>query len=318
MDHVALISSIPAPTKAHLTARSDVAGLKHLLVHVSALCLTSTGIVQWPDYWHWLLLPHAVLLIFLFALSHECTHFTPFRSRWLNVACGHAAGVLLLLPFTWFRLFHLAHHQHTNDPLRDPELAGGPRPCDPKSWLVYLTGWGYWRGMAEAVWANALGGGNDGGGGGGGESFGSTSYLPRRHHAAVVREARCYLAVYALAVLAAAPGGPAGVLLWRLWALPLLVGQPFLRVFLLAEHGLCPPVRNMLENSRTTLAGSLVRRLAWNMSFHAEHHALPSVPFHRLPELHAAWAAPHLKSTSAGYAEFTREYAASLLAHKLH
>jgi len=127
-------------------------------------------------------------------------------------------------------------------------------------------------------------------------------------------EARCYLALYALAALSVARSlGNDAVLLWRLWALPLLVGQPFLRVFLLAEHGLCPPVPNMLENSRTTLAGAFVRRLAWNMPFHAEHHAMPSVPFHRLPELHSDWTSAHIKSTSAGYAEFTRDYAVSLL-----
>jgi fatty acid desaturase len=201
----------------------------------------------------------------MFALSHECTHFTPFRSRWLSSVCGHAVGVLLLLPFTWFRLFHIAHHQHTNDPARDPELEGGPRPRDPWSWLAYLSGWGYWRYMAATVLSSALGSGSEG--------LDGVPYLPRRHHATLRREARCYLAVYALALLAAARHTSAAVVLWRCWALPLLVGQPFLRAFLLAEHGLCPAVGNMLENSRTTTAGGLVNFLAWNMPFHAEHHA---------------------------------------------
>ena len=39
----------------------------------------------------------------------------------------------------------------------------------------------------------------------------------------------------------------------------------------------------MLENSRTTYTNALVRFLAWNMPFHAEHHAWPSIPFHALP-----------------------------------
>ena len=98
--------------------------------------------------------------------------------------------------------------------------------------------------------------------------------------------------------------------LW-LWLLPLLIGQPFLRAYLLAEHGLCPPVANMLENSRTTFTNRIVRFLAWNMPYHAEHHSYPNVPFHRLPAFHRLTQA-HLKSTSDGYAEFTGDYIKAL------
>ena len=41
-----------------------------------------------------------------------------------------------------------------------------------------------------------------------------------------------------------------------------------------------------LENTRTTLTIALVRLFAWNMPYHAEHHAYPAVPFHALPRLH--------------------------------
>jgi fatty acid desaturase len=56
----------------------------------------------------------------------------------------------------------------------------------------------------------------------------------------------------------------------------------------------------MLRNSRTTRSTALVRRLAWNMPYHAEHHAFPAVPFHRLPEVNRRLAAD-LKVTSRGY-----------------
>jgi len=100
------------------------------------------------------------------------------------------------------------------------------------------------------------------------------------------------------------------LLLW-LWILPVLIGQPFLRAYLLAEHGLCPPGADMLENSRTTFTNRIIRALAWNMPYHAEHHAYPAVPFHQLPALHDRVRA-HLKTTSAGYGEFTADYARSL------
>jgi len=55
----------------------------------------------------------------------------------------------------------------------------------------------------------------------------------------------------------------------------------------------------------------LVRKLAWNMPYHAEHHAYPGVPFHRLPEFHALIES-HLKETEAGYVRFHKRYVGEL------
>ena len=98
-----------------------------------------------------------------------------------------------------------------------------------------------------------------------------------------------------------------GALLLWVWLLPLALGFPVLRLYLLAEHGRCPAVANMFENTRTTFTNALVRRLAWNMPYHAEHHAFPSVPFHRLPAWHQH-VCDELKCTSPGYAQFHRAY----------
>jgi fatty acid desaturase len=102
----------------------------------------------------------------------------------------------------------------------------------------------------------------------------------------LIVEARIYLGVYVLIGLASVlAGSPAALLVW---IAPLLVGQAFLRPYLLAEHTACPFTRDCLENTRTTLTLPLVRLFAWNMPYHAEHHAYPAVPFHALPRLHAA------------------------------
>lgn len=294
MDHRALIASLPAETKAQLTKRSDRAGLMHLALYGAALSLCTTGIALKTPLWGLLILPQGILLVFLFTLSHECTHQTPFKSRWLNECVGHGIGLLIALPFVWFRYFHLAHHKWTNDPERDPELAGKPRPGNWPQMLVYVSGWFYWSGMAQTLLANARG-------------RLDAPYLPARQHGAMKREARILLALYTLAAFSLfwSP-----VLFW-IWLLPLLLGQPVLRLYLLAEHGLCPPVANMLENSRTTFTNRIVRFLAWNMPYHAEHHSFPNVPFHQLPAFHC-WTQEHLKSTSNGYAEFTTDYTRSL------
>ncbi|UWQ52402.1 fatty acid desaturase [Leisingera caerulea] len=290
MDHTRLIKSLPPGTKAALTTRSNAAGLRHLALYLAALAACTAGIALKAPLWPLLLLPQGVLLVFLFTLSHECTHQTPFRSKWLNEAAGHFCALAIGLPFTWFRYFHLAHHKYTNDPDRDPELEHGPRPATMAQWLGYLSGWGYWRGMAATLWRNAFG-------------TIEAPYLPRRRHADMRLEARLLLLIYAAALLTllASP-----LVLW-LWILPLLIGQPVLRAYLLAEHGLCPAVANMLENSRTTFTNRIVRFVAWNMPYHAEHHAFPNVPFHQLPALHGI-ARDYLKSTSDGYAEFTGNY----------
>jgi fatty acid desaturase len=296
MDHVAALSRLPDDRKAVLTARSDRAGLSHLALYLGALTCCTAGIVAQVPFWGLLVLPQGVLLSFLFTLSHECTHQTPFRARWLNEACGHAIGAILALPFTWFRYFHLAHHRFTNDPANDPELAGGGRPETWGDYLVYLSGWGFWRGGYGVLISHAAG-------------RVTAPYLPPRKHTAMVREARIILALHGAALISLA-WSP--LLLW-VWIVPAIAGQPVLRAYLLAEHGHCPPVADMLENSRTTFTNRLIRFLAWNMPYHAEHHAFPAVPFHRLPDLHRDLA-PHLKSTSPGYGAFTADYARGLRA----
>ena len=99
------------------------------------------------------------------------------------------------------------------------------------------------------------------------------------------------------------------------WLVPILLGQPFLRLYLLAEHGRCPPVADMFENTRTTYTGAVVRFLAWNMPYHAEHHTYPAVPFWKLPHLNSL-IREHLKSTSPGYVAFHRDYTRTLKADR--
>jgi fatty acid desaturase len=64
----------------------------------------------------------------LAGLGHEASHYTLFKNRVLNDLAG---DLLCLFPIVaslqFYRLFHLAHHQFTNDPERDPDLASlGP------------------------------------------------------------------------------------------------------------------------------------------------------------------------------------------------
>lgn len=290
MDHTAFLSSLPPDTRLALTARRPGQGLVHLAAHLGALALTSGLIVAQVPFWGLLLPVQGVLIVFLFTLQHECTHRTPFAFDALSDGMGAVIGVLIANPFTWFRAFHLAHHRHTNQP-GDPELAF-PKPATRRDVWRHVSGLPLWAGSLTLLGRLALG-------------VERPAFLPDRLRPRAVAEARVILLIYALAVLSllASP-----LVLW-LWWVPVLLGQPFLRVYLLAEHGDCPQVADMFANTRTTFTTALVRFLAWNMPYHVEHHVHPAVPFDRLPALHAL-IRQHLRITADGYTAFARDYLA--------
>jgi fatty acid desaturase len=277
---------IPAETLKTLSIRSDLKGGFQLACHMGLIALAVTLVLA-VRHTLWLLPAMAllgVLEVALFTPLHETTHRTPFRARWLNRAVGIVAGFVLVLPPEWFRYFHLAHHRHTQDPARDPELMGAPPLTRRRYWLK-LSGLPYWQGEIRMLIATALGRADD-------------YWIPRSERAAVIREARLYLAAYALLILWAVAAG--SVLPLILWAVPVVLGQPALRAVLLAEHTGCPLGDDGFANTRTTLAGRLLRLVFWNANYHAEHHLAPSVPFHALPRLHEEVKA-RLGRIDAGY-----------------
>jgi fatty acid desaturase len=294
-DHKAVLAALPAETRTALQARSDAAGLRHLALHWGLILLVGALIWARVPFW-WALIPvQGVLLAFNFTLAHECTHQTPFRSIWLNEAVGRLAAFVIFLPFLWFRFFHMAHHRFTNDPARDPELIGAAKPATRTAYLWSMSGLPLWKSQIGGFLGLALG-------------RPMADYVPGRAVRRVRIEAIITVLIY---VLMAISSTIHRVDIWSTWLVPVLVGQPALRLYLLAEHGRCPAVANMLENSRTTYTTALMRLLAWNMPYHAEHHAFPSVPFHRLPMLNRL-VHRHLRTTEAGYIAFHRKYQAML------
>ena len=266
----------------------------HLAGHLGLILFCGALIIAGLPGW-WLLLPvQGILLVFLFTLEHETTHQTPFASVRLNEIVGHSCGVVLVLPLLWFRYFHLAHHRWTNVEAKDPELASA-RHDGLASWAWHISGLPYWTAAVKLIALLASGKAND-------------DYLPASARPRIIREARILLLVYA--ALAASLWWSSAVF-W-IWLLLVLLGQPFLRLYLLAEHGDCPHVADMFQNTRTTFTNSIIRFLAWNMPYHVEHHVAPAVPFHRLPELHQMMRS-RLAVTAEGYATFTRDYLARRL-----
>ncbi len=245
--------------------------------------------------WPLLMLPQGVALAFLFNLQHECTHKTPFRTEWLNEWVGRCVGLVIVQPFLWFRYFHYAHHRYTNDPKRDPELVGFSKPRTVREYVLFVLAIRYSLSKLTLLRNHALGDITD-------------DYVPQLARTKLRTEARVMLGIYVVLCLITVMFLP--VLVW-VWLVPLLLGFPFLKLYHLAEHGLCPMIDNKFINTRTVHARPLVLFLTWNMPYHIEHHLLPSVPFHQLPALHLL-VRQHLQQTSGSYTSFTRQYARTL------
>ena len=290
MDHIEFANGLDAREKIALNACDPFAGFLHLAAHVGVIFILG-AVVVWGGVLGWIaMLPMGVTLVFLFTLEHEATHKTPFENPWANEVVGYLCGLILLLPFQWFRYFHLAHHRHTNDPDKDPELLSGAKPETRLALIWHVSGFPYWIGMGRKVWRNAFGENRD-------------IYVPPSAKPRVKHEARVMIGIYTcLGVFCLF--NP--ILIW-LWVIPVMIGQPFLRLYLLAEHGRCAFVANMLENTRTTYTNVIIRFLAWNMPYHIEHHSFPNVPFYNLPKLNELMAA-HLLETEDGYIKFSAVY----------
>ena len=257
-----------------LQARSDTRGAARLAIHVALL----GGTGWWVAIVSGWMLPPAVLAlglvqVALFAPAHETMHQTAFASRRANAIVGWLASCPSLLNAQFYTGFHLAHHRHTQVPGQDPELDVIP-PNDLRGYIARILGVPYWRLRLRVIadcWTGDLR---------------RYPYISEGAAPRVIGSVRAMtLLLGGSAIASVLVFGWATPFLY--WIGPQLLGQPFLRAYLLAEHTGCTLDRNGLTNTRTTTTNAATRLLMWNMPYHAEHHLFPSIPFHRLADAHA-------------------------------
>ena len=279
---------------AELNTLRDGPGWRRLAAHLATVLL---GGVLWRlDGLPWALrllglVVSGVGLATCFAPLHECGHRTAFRSKRLNDGVAWLMGLLSFYNSTFYRRYHQWHHRYTHQPGLDPELED-PVPTTLAGYLREISGWNWWtgklRGHARLLWGY----------------LSDIPYMSPELIPQIRRSIRLQFAVYgvlaALSLIAAN-----GFLFWS-WLLPLAIGQPVLRLLLLAEHTGCAYGDDGLTNTRTTLTLAPVRWLMWNMPFHAEHHLYPSLPFHALPAAHR-WIGPRLQHLDRGYLAVHRD-----------
>ena len=293
--HKTLIGDLGEYRRQQLTSKLNYPGIYRLSIHAGLIVILAVYIGHRLPGWIIVLPIQGVLITFLFTVVHETIHRTAFLNRRLNDWVANCCGFLIFLPANWFRLFHFAHHRHTHDPKRDPELAT-PKPSHLTAHYFYLTGIPEWLARFRVIARNAFVKNND-------------TFVPLGNRAQVMNEARIYLFLY-VCLLMVSIISLGSLLIW-IWVLPTLLGNPLLRLYLLTEHTGCPHTDNMLENTRTMFTSPLIRFFTWNMPYHVEHHSFPGVPFHRLPDLHLH-IKDNLQYTSESYIKTNVEYMSTL------
>ena len=277
-----------------LRQRNNLIGLIYLGVHLCTLAVTGSLVyATMGSLW---VVPSMIIygsiIVFLFAPMHECSHFTAFRSRWLNYFVGMFAAVVTIRPFLYFKWRHAEHHTYAQDPTRDPDAVAMPQSF--RQYVVLILGAKFWPKMIGTLWRGCTGRFDQA----------EQGYIPHGELYKVSLEIRIMVFFYALIALASVLSGSWVAVIY--WLLPRVLGEPVLRAIRMAEHTGAQESPDLLSNTRTTLSNPIFRTLFWNMPFHAEHHIAASVPFHALGRLHEE-IKPHLRCVGEGYWQVHRQ-----------
>lgn len=290
---------VPPDVLKRLSTKSDVHGVVQTAAHIALLIAGGALVLATKGSW-WVvpaLVVQGIFINALFGAMHESVHYGSFKTRWMADLLAFFSGAAILNNAGFYRHFHYAHHRYTQDPDRDPELVTSGTPRTWGQYLFRISAIPFLMLRARDIFLFPLG------------RHSNVTYIEPSAWPEVARWGRWLLALYAV-LIAGSIALDTDVLLWA-WFIPLLVGLPLLRLYLLCEHTLCPNSDDGFANTRTTLSNPLVRFLMWNLPYHAEHHLFPSIAFHHLPEAHRLLR-PHLKFVGKGYIQVQREIVRSL------
>ncbi len=205
---------------------------------------------------------------------HEMGHNTAFKTQWVNDVVYRLSSFMLWREATVWRWSHDRHHTDTIVVGRDMEIAF-QRPTSRRQLVKTFSGVG-----ALSFWPRILRHA------GGGRDREVAAFMPESEWPAVHREARQYVAIQGLVIIAC-------FMLWTplpllLVGLPTVYGMWLMVFFGITQHaGLQENVLDHRLNTRTVYMNPVFRFLYLNMNYHIEHHMFPTVPYYNLPALHA-------------------------------
>jgi fatty acid desaturase len=121
----------------HLREVDNYTNLLYLALEYGSLALVIAGTVLFAEYraswglarlWNIPMFGAAIVLVGaiqhrLAGLGHEASHYSFMKNKLLNDLIPDIFCMFpLMTTVHFYRLFHMAHHQYTNDPHRDPDL----------------------------------------------------------------------------------------------------------------------------------------------------------------------------------------------------
>ncbi len=277
-----------------LSKISSLRGLFHIVVEWALIVATVYFCRRHSDPFVYLIAifwiatrQHALMI-----LLHEGTHYRLCRNRKLNDWISEIVLAWpVLISARAYRRNHFAHHRYLNTD-GDPDWVrrkGDRAWVFPKSRLQ----------MAGLLLSDLTG-------------FGAIVLVKLMRTVAsrdtdVSRPFMLARYGFYVSVMAAAVWMGAVHLLLLYWFVPLFTCLVFIfRIRSIAEHSGLPVQGSVYAQTRTTLPSIMERLLIApkNVNYHLEHHLYPSVPFYRLPKLHALL---RTKPEFRG-AHFTRTY----------
>ncbi len=186
--------------------------------------------------------------------AHGNIHGTAHSWRWLNEGIGWACGVILLAPFSAFRVLHLTHHSHTNDPEKDPDYHVVGHPVAVVLRCLTIVPYYYWDFL-----------------------FGPTSRTGAAQKAR--RSVLLGTTAYGLVIVLGTGLGFGEFIVW-LWVVPsALAGGLLALVFDWLPHVPHKSTERYFDTRVLLFPGLSILMVGQN--YHLIHHLYPRIPFYR-------------------------------------
>ena len=263
-----------------LAKRSDRPGIQYLFQW--GIALLGSGYLVWLSLgtgWIGLaqILYGTILVVPVYALSHETAHGTAFKSRWLNDAVCWITSLIYLEEPLHRRYTHTQHHTYTWNTEKDAQIAAH-LTMDFSGWLKEVLGYSLFKFQLISLWSLAIGR----------YTTMVLECVPESELPKLTRNARLFVLIYCLIATLIAFGH-----MWPIWflVLPRIVGGVSMLLFTVVQHA------EMQENSLSILETTRSFKTVWpasflylNMENHIEHHLYPQIPFYSLPQLNRARA----------------------------
>ena len=169
-------------------AKSDIFGGLQMASHLALI--GGLGYLQYLAMGSWWVLASGfalgVVINFLYAAQHELSHWTVFRTRYLNELFGRLVGFAMIFPRDYDLVMHQAHHRWTSNWERDGELTRAPYTL--QSYSLYFIGITYWMNRVTGLVRRARG-------------IIIEPYIGAAVEAKIIRESRLHIAGYAVIAL---------------------------------------------------------------------------------------------------------------------